>query len=72
MIAQIKGKITIGEKILRLRKGLDLTQSQLADKIGVSWVTVCRLEKDKFDPRLSTLRKLAEVFGVTLDELAGE
>ena len=57
-------------KILRIRRAL--TQEELADKAGLSKNAVNRLELDKAEPRMSTLRKLAKALGVEPAELIGE
>ena len=55
---------------LRERKGLSLRR--LGAKAGVHYVSLVRLEAGKFDPRLSTLRKLAEALEVTVCELMND
>ena len=47
-----------------------LTQRELAAKVGMSAGQVNRIERGIHQPRLSTIRKLAEALGVTPDELA--
>lgn len=42
------------------RKSLELTQSELADRAGVSQPLIARIEGDDVDPRLSTLRRIVE------------
>jgi len=49
-----------------------LTQADLAQKSGVSEVTIARLETRRHQARFSTIRKLAEALGVSADELADE
>jgi predicted transcriptional regulator len=49
------------------RQELDLTQSELADRAGVSQPLIARIEGGDVDPRLSTLRRIVEA----LDEVAG-
>lgn len=44
----------------------------LSREAGVGLATLVRLEAGAFDPRLSTLRKLAKVLNVSLCELLGE
>src|SRR3712207_4520439 len=41
-----------------------LTQAELAEKSGVAEVTINRIEKDRHEPRFSTVRKLAAALGV--------
>ncbi|MEM1557842.1 MAG: CBS domain-containing protein [Thermoproteota archaeon] len=49
-----------GEEIRKERKRKGLTQSTLAKRAKVSQALIARIEKDQVDPRLSTLRKIAE------------
>jgi transcriptional regulator with XRE-family HTH domain len=56
--------------VIRKRRGLSLRK--LAERSGVHYVSLAKIEAGKLDPRLSTLRKLAQALGVTLSELAGE
>jgi predicted transcriptional regulator len=49
------------------REALELTQSELADRAGVSQPLIARIEGDDVDPRLSTLRRIVEA----LDEAEG-
>ncbi len=49
------------------REELGLTQSELADRAGVSQPLIARIEGDDVDPRLSTLRGIVEA----LDEAEG-
>jgi DNA-binding XRE family transcriptional regulator len=54
-------------KELRARK--DLTQSEVADKIGVSTQTYNAWEKDVSNVSISKVKALADFFGVTIGEI---
>ena len=56
-------------KLAVLRKRRGLTQRGLAKLTKVSHVTIARLETAQFDPRLSTLRKLAKALEVKVRDL---
>jgi len=59
---------TIQNNIRRLRFGHnEMTQQQLADKIGVTRQTVNAIELGKYSPSLEVAFQIAEVFGVPLD-----
>lgn len=60
---------TIGRFIAALRKASGMTQRDLAERLGVSDKSVSRWERDEGAPDLSILPVLAEIFGVTCDEL---
>ena len=50
-----------------LRAEREMTQQDLADKIGVTRQTVIAIEQDKYSPSLETAFKIAMVFGVPLE-----
>ena len=62
----------IGKKIVSLRKQNNMTQMELADKMGISFQAVSNWERGNSMPDISKLPDLAEIFGVSLDELLGE
>lgn len=62
---------TLGERIAYYRKAVSLTQEQLAEKCHVSPQAVSKWENDLSAPDISLLAPLAELFGVSVDELLG-
>lgn len=60
---------TIGGFIAALRKANGMTQRELAERLNVSDKTVSRWERDDGAPDLTLIPVLAEIFGVTCDEL---
>lgn len=62
-------KKTIGSFIAALRRANGLTQRQLADKLCVSDKAVSRWERDEALPDLSLIPELADIFGVSADEI---
>lgn len=59
----------LGKKIRQLRFKAGLTQEQLADKLGIGAQSVSKWENAVAMPDISTLPLLAEVFGVSIDDL---
>ena len=59
----------LGKKIRQLRFKAGLTQEQLADKLGIGAQSVSKWENAVAMPDISALPLLAEVFGVSIDEL---
>ncbi len=47
----------------------DLTQEDLAEKLGVTRQTINAIEKQRYNPSLELAFKLADFFGVTIEEL---
>ena len=62
-------KKSMGAFIAVLRKANGLTQKQLAEKLYVSDKAVSRWERDESMPELSLIPVMADLFGVTADEL---
>ncbi|MBQ6274046.1 MAG: helix-turn-helix domain-containing protein [Oscillospiraceae bacterium] len=59
----------LGKKIKQLRFKAGLTQEQLADKLGIGPQSVSKWENAVAMPDISTLPLLAEIFGVSIDDL---
>ncbi|MBR3381775.1 MAG: helix-turn-helix domain-containing protein [Clostridia bacterium] len=59
----------LGKKIKQLRFKAGLTQEQLADKIGIGAQSVSKWENSVAMPDITTLPLIAEVFGVSIDDL---
>ena len=59
----------IGENIKKFRKESGLSQQELANLININQSNVSRWEKDISRPDYETLIKLAEVLGVTINDI---
>lgn len=57
------------EKLQQLRKQADLTQGQLAEKLYVSRTAVSKWETGNGYPNLDSLKDIAKIFKVSIDEL---
>lgn len=64
-------ELNIGMNIKRLRLAKGLTQEQLAELLTVSTAAVSKWEAKNTYPDITMLFPLAEIFGVTVDELLG-
>lgn len=62
----------VGRNISELRKKHNMTQMELADRMGISFQAVSNWERGNSMPDISKLPELAELFEVTIDELLGE
>lgn len=56
-------------RIKEFRARYDLTQQQLADKVGATRMTIVFLEKGKYNPSLKLAHRTAKVLKSTIDEL---
>ena len=61
----------LGKQIYELRKKANLSQEQLAEKVGVSRQTISKWELGETAPDIKQAQILSQVFGVSLDELTG-
>ena len=61
--------VFIGDRLKDLRVRRALTQEELAAKAGIGKNTVNRIERNRAEPHMSTLRKLAAALGVEPSEL---
>ena len=62
--------LPIANQIRRLRfEHGEMTQSELAEKIGMTRQTVAAIEAAKYSPSLEAAFRIAQVFGVQLDEV---
>lgn len=64
--------MTLAEKILALRTERNLSQGDLAEKLDVSRQSVSKWETGQSVPELDKLIRLADVFGVSVDQLVRE
>lgn len=60
---------SIGSFLAALRKASGMTQKQLAEKLNVSDKAISRWERDECAPDLALIPVLAEIYGVTSDEI---
>ena len=59
----------IGDKIKQMRKKAGFTQEQLASRLGVSAQSISKWENEVSMPDITLLPLIAEIFGITIDEL---
>lgn len=60
---------TLGEKIKTLRKSNNLTQKELALKIGVTASTVTKYENGQLEPNIDILNKISNIFNISVSNL---
>ena len=56
-------------RVKELRTAAGMTQQQLADRVHVSSRTILSLEKELYNPSLLLAYRIAELFGVTVEDL---
>ena len=56
-------------RLREVRESKLLTQVELAERAGLSEATIVRIEAAQHEPRISTIRRLAEALGVEPGEL---
>ena len=56
-------------KIVEFRRKQNITQGELADRVGVRRETIVRLERGQYNPSLKLAYDIANVFGVPIEEV---
>jgi len=56
-------------KVKELRMAAKMTQQQLADMVHVSSRTIISIEKEQYSPSLMLAYRIAEIFGVSVEDL---
>ena len=64
--------MSIAKRISEIRKQSGISQEKLAELVGVSRQAVTKWESGKANPDTENLLRLAEIFGVSVDELCRE
>lgn len=59
----------IGERLLKLRKGVGLSQEEVANKLGVSRQTISKWETGESNPDFDKIIPICELYNITTDEL---
>lgn len=62
--------VPIANQIRRLRfEHGEMTQGQLAERIGMTRQTIAAIEAGKYSPSLEAAFRIAQVFGVEIDDV---
>lgn len=61
--------MTFAEHLLALRKARGWTQTEVAQKVGISWRAYQNYERGLREPQLSVLTALADLYDLPVDEL---
>ena len=62
----------LGERIKKYREEKKMTQAEVAEVLGVKPATISKYEAETLEPNIESLKKLAELFEVSVDELLKE
>lgn len=60
---------TVGQNVVEIRERLELSQVELADRLGVRQPSIWKIENSKAIPNGATLLKLAKALDVSIDDL---
>lgn len=66
--AKKRQEIFVGAKIRQLRKDRNVTQAELAQKIGVQQSDLCRMENGEYKVSLETLFNILSIFEINIAE----
>jgi putative transcriptional regulator len=61
-------RLTNTIRVLRFHAG-EMTQGELGERVGLTRQTIAAIEQGKYSPTLETAFRIADVFGVTLEEV---
>ena len=61
--------MNLGNKITELRKQNNLSQEELAERVGVTRQTISKWELEETTPDINQAKKLSNIFNISLDEL---
>lgn len=64
--------MSIGANICRIRKEKGITQSELAEKAGITQAMLCWIEQGKRNPSLPSCEKIAKLLDCKISELFSE
>ena len=64
-------KISFGKRLKELREENNLTQKELAEKLGINAVTYLHYEKEQRQPALELIADISVFYGVSVDYLLG-
>jgi transcriptional regulator with XRE-family HTH domain len=67
--SEAKDLATFGKNVAQVRRSRHLTQEELAEKAGITALTVGYIEQGRQWPKLSTLKRIAKCLNVTPAEL---
>ncbi len=59
-------------RIRKLRKEMNMKQLELCEKLGIVQATLSGWENEKYEPDLKSIKRMAEIFNVSIDYLLGE
>src|SRR5690554_6765190 len=68
----MSNELSIGNRIVILRKQKNWSQVELAKQINASREIISRYERNESQPSIDMILKMANVFGVTVDFLLGQ
>ena len=63
--------MTTGQYIKRARQKAGMTQAQLAEKLGIPYQSIGQWDRDVRNPKLDTLKRIADALNISIQELAG-
>jgi putative transcriptional regulator len=61
-------RVTNAIRVLRFAHG-EMTQAELADRVGITRQTVIGIEQSRYSPSLEIAFRISRVFGVALDDV---
>lgn len=66
-----KTQESLGDRLARIRRDRGLSQADLAERLGVTQANVSDYERGRYVPNADTIIQLAQILGVSADQLLG-
>lgn len=63
--------MSFGSNLIALRESRNVTRKELAEQLGIPYTTLRNYENDKREPGHQFLVSVADLFGISVDELVG-
>lgn len=67
----MKDMQTIGKRLAEIRKSKKLKQMELAEMLNISQQVISNIERGVTAPDIEQLKKIADIYNISLDELVG-
>lgn len=68
-MSNVERSASLGQSVRQRRLAAGLTQSELAESADVADATLSRIERDRLEPSIGLVRRIADALGVTTDDL---
>lgn len=61
--------MSLGKRLAELRRGAGMTQTELGKRLSITAQAISKWENDTAEPDISTIKRIAEIYGITVAEI---